>query len=182
MADPFIGEIRIFAFNFVPEGWAICEGQQLSVNQNKDLYAVIGTLYRGQAGSFFNLPAMQGLTPMGAGHASGLTPRRMGPVEGNEMVALTSNQVAPHQHQVTAYAAPDPLNAPSATVGLAGTRGQYDFSKADITPRWSTGFAPSAISPTFGNAIGGANPHENRQPYLSLNFCIALLGEVPLIP
>jgi len=181
MADPFMGEIRLFAFNYPPRDWAFCTGATFNPSQYQGLYAVIGNIYGGTPPQSSKLPNMLGQTPIGAGAGPGLTSRALGPVSGNEAVPLSSTQVTAHQHTVTAYAAANLSNAPSATVGLAGTANQFDFSKTNIDP-WvtTTGFAASAVSPALGNAVGAANPHENRQPFLNLNFCIALLGKYPV--
>ena len=183
MAEPFIGEIRLMAFNYAPQNWAYCAGQTMLVAQYQALAAVIGFQYGGDGRQTFKLPDMRGQTPIGAGEGQGLTPRKLGPVSGSETVSLSYSQVAGHQHQVTIYASPRPSNAPSGTVGLSGTVNQFDFSKTNIDP-WTTttGFASSAVLPALGNASGFANPHENRQPYLALSFCIALSGDFPVRP
>lgn len=166
MAQPFLGEIRIVAFGFPPKGWALCNGQTLSIAQNQALFAILGTFYGGDGARTFNLPNLQGAVPIGQGQGPGLTNRDIGSTGGSSSVTLTVGQIAMHQHAAnattTAATTSNPGNALLATAGLAN---------------FGTGGDPAQ----FGNLTytGSGQPHENRQPYLGLNFVIALSGIFP---
>jgi microcystin-dependent protein len=175
MSSPYIGEIRCFGFNFAPIDWAFCNGQPTSIAQYSALYAVIGTTYGGNGQTTFNLPNLQGQIPMHWGTATGVAPTVIGQVQGTANVTLTSQQIPSHTHAPTAAkstVAAERTNTPTATCFLADDKGP------DLA--WQT--APT-LSPQFaGNAIsqqGSSLPHDNMQPYLTLNFCISLAGIYP---
>jgi microcystin-dependent protein len=161
MADPFLSEIRITSFNFAPKGWALCNGQTLPINQNQALFSLLGTTYGGNGQTTFMLPNLQGRVPISWGMGNTL-----GQVGGSESVTLTLQQLPQHYHLV---------NVVNANAN-AGPAGNY-FGAANQLyqpPPPGTPLANSTISKT-----GGSQPHENRQPYLSLNFIIALQGIFP---
>lgn len=169
MADPFVAEIRVFGFNFAPRGWATCDGQILPISQNTALFSLLGTNYGGDGRSNFALPNLQDRFALNFGSAPGLTPRDLGETGGEAAVALTNAQMPQHNHGLNA--------APSASVtGPAG---------AVLAPPGNGALAyriPGALAPMSGESVGvvgNGNPHENRQPYLGLNFCIALQGVYP---
>ncbi|WP_420137975.1 phage tail protein [Sphingomonas sp.] len=182
MADPFYGEIRIFTYTFTPQDWVQCNGQQLSIQQYQVLYAVIGNQFGGDLVNYFNVPNLQGSAIYGAGNGAGLTPRVFGKSTGTSSVTLDdAAQLPRHQHNVTYYgpANADLTNAPTPTAHLARTIGQNDFTNTDVS---DTTLAYQMIGAAGGNASGISLPHENRQPYLALNFCMCAYGEFPLRP
>jgi len=173
MADPFTGEIRIFPFAFAPYNWAFCNGQPIQVSQNPALYAVIGTQYGGNTQAF-NLPTFQGSVPMHQGAGPGLTPRAVGQATGTLSVVLNSNQMPAHTHSLISYtAASNPLSTPTTDtyIGRASTGNAW----SDQTPN-------TTLAPQMMQITGANGAHENRQPYLALNFCICLYGDFPPKP
>lgn len=173
MADPFIGEIRIFALNFAPRDWAFCNGGLLPIAQNTALFAIIGTTYGGDGRSTLGLPNLQGRAPMHAGTGPGLTHRSLGQTGGVETVTLTEAQMANHAHVL---AGDEGETDEEGTTNPAGNRtGKFDASDVLYQPAANlTPMASGALVPT-----GGGGPHTNLQPYLSLNFCISLGGTFP---
>jgi len=169
MASPYIGEIRLVGFNFAPVGWAFCNGQLIPIAQNEALFAILGTIYGGDGQTTFALPNLQGRVPMHWGNGPGGFNTVIGEVQGTENVTLTINQIPQHDHSVSLRASSDEptTNRPSPTVYPA--RGYYAATADAATPMGQ---------PTFA-AAGGNQPHENRQPYLALNFIIATEGIFP---
>ena len=166
MAEPFIGEIRVVSFTFAPKGWAFCNGQLLAINQNQALFSILGTTYGGNGQTTFALPNLQGNTPI---HFAPNHP--LGEVGGTASVTLTAATVPPHQHTLSASADFADSSAPSGKVLGAKTR----FAPAVFA-------APANLvpmSPASVQAVGGSQPHNNMQPYLTLNFVIALVGIFP---
>jgi microcystin-dependent protein len=170
MADPFVAEIRIFPFNFAPKGWAFCNGQLLPISQNTALFSLLGTTYGGDGKSTFALPNLQGSAPMHPSQGPGLTLHDLGETGGSETVTLVQTEIPAHTHTMMA-AAQDPATAKlvsaQASFSISQGGGLYqDVRNADL--------APEAASLT-----GGSLPHNNLQPYLTLNFNIALQGVFP---
>lgn len=162
MASPFLGEIRLMSFNFPPKGWAFCSGQLLPINQNQALFALLGTMYGGDGRTTFALPDFRGRLPW---HFNASYPQ--GTRTGEEAHTVLASEMPAHTH--LAYAS-------SNTADQANPTGNY----------WANGgtaaYAPSADSTLAGPAIGstgGSQPHENRQPFLVISFCIALTGIFP---
>ena len=170
MANPFLGEIRIFAGNFAPIGWAACQGQILQISQNAALFSILGTNFGGNGTSTFGLPNFQAATPMDAGQGAGLTPRVVGEVGGSPTVTLLANQIPVHSHTISG------VTAPSASSNSPG--GNFLGDGRTLAP-----YAPAATgTPMAATAIGPAGgnvPHNNLQPYLTLFFIIALQGVYP---
>lgn len=174
MTEPFLGEIRIFAGNFAPEGWAFCNGQILSISQNSALYSIIGTTYGGDGRSTFALPNLQGRIPVNFGQGAGLSNRSLGLSYGSETVTLAANQMPSHGHSATIKGA------------NAGTTNQPQdnlFGKVPRTNMYST--PDAALSNMAEGSIslqnaGGSLAHNNMQPYLTLNFIIATSGIYPI--
>jgi microcystin-dependent protein len=173
MADPFVGEIRIFPFTFAPMGWAWCDGQLLPISQNTPLFALLGTTYGGNGKSNFALPDLQGRAPVQPGAGPGLSPRDLGETGGSATVTLLESEIPAHSHQLRA-ATQDPadVNIPSPTAAFAGSTGGTLYQSVSDTQ-----LAPEALGPT-----GGDQPHDNMQPYLTFNFNIALQGVFPQRP
>ena len=173
MADPFVAEIRIFPFNFAPKGWAFCDGQLLPLSQNTALFSLLGVTYGGDGKSNFALPNMQGNAPMHPGQGPGLSLHDLGEIGGSETVTLLTSEIPFHVHNIMALNSDfGNLNAPSPLRSLArsGNATAYQTnSSAGITQ-----MSPNALS-----ISGSSFPHNNMQPYLTLNFCIALQGVFP---
>jgi microcystin-dependent protein len=168
VANPYLGEIRIFPYNFAPSGWAICEGQVLSISQNTALFALIGTFYGGNGTSTFALPDLRGRVPLGQGQGVGLSSFTVGQVGGVEDVTLITSQIPAHNHPVTASEHKGTSHDAGGNVLALGTK--HEFATAPD----GTIMNAAMISPT-----GGGAPHENHQPYLALTPCIALQGIFP---
>ena len=171
MAQPYVGEIRMFAGNFNPAGWLFCEGQLLSISQNEVLFQLIGTTYGGDGQSTFRIPDLRGRVPIHQGTGPGLTARTIGQKAGVESVTLTVQQIPIHTHAMlgsTSNAnATAALNAVAGTIPIFGVRAYGKDAP-------STTLHPSSLSP-----VGGSQPHENRQPFLALHFIISLFGIFP---
>lgn len=173
MSEPFIAEIRIFAGNFAPRGWAFCDGQLLPISQHTALFSLIGTTYGGDGRSTTALPNMQGRAPMGAGRGPGLTARRQGEKVGAEMVSLTEAQMPSHNHAMfgSSNSIEDGTGVPEAR--LTGSDEEGDLNT--YAPAQNlTAFASDAMTTT-----GGGQPHNNMQPFISLSYIIALTGLYP---
>jgi microcystin-dependent protein len=170
MSDPFIAEIRIFAGNFAPRGWAFCNGQLLPIAQNTALFSLIGTTYGGDGRTTTGLPNLQGRAPMHPGSGPGLTTRRLGQSGGVETLTLTEAQMPQHTHtmQATQWMALD--DDPGSTEYPARARGAGIYAPAPA----SIQMAPESLPNE-----GGSQTHNNMQPYLAVNFIIALQGTYP---
>ena len=171
MADPFVAEIRIFPFNFVPKGWAACNGQLMPLSQNTALFALLGTTYGGDGKSTFALPNLVDRMPLHPGAGPGLSERSLGEKAGANTVALKAAEMPAHQHDLRHAGTAATTATPGMTVsfGNAGVAQIYSSAAGALAP-----LSPSALA-----SVGAAQPHENRQPYLALNFCIALQGVFP---
>ena len=176
MSDQFVAEIRIFPFNFPPTGWAFCDGQLLPISQNTALFSLLGTVYGGDGKSTFALPDMQGNAPMQPGQGTGLSLRDLGELSGTETVTLLTSEIPFHTHTMSASnAAADEEGQKDPTNAVPGVQqGSNQMYTALASPAV---MAPQALSPA-----GGSLPHNNMQPYLTLNFCIALQGIFPPRP
>ncbi len=163
MAEPFLSEIRIMSFGFPPKGWALCDGQLLPINQNQALFSLLGTTYGGDGRVNFGLPNLQGRTPIhvGSGHT-------LGERGGEQAHTLSISEIPTHTHAISAANNPADTNAASATTYL----GQQALTYTAATNL--TGLAPSEIA-----NVGGSQAHQNIQPFLVLNFSIALQGVFP---
>jgi microcystin-dependent protein len=175
MTQPFIGEIQLFGFNFNPRGWAFANGATLSIAQNTALFSLIGTIYGGNGQTTFQLPNFAGRAGCEQGNGPGLSPRSLGETFGVNTVTLISTQIPQHNHGINAYV-PGNSNAPVANGGLS--QPSLAANKTFNSSAPNTTFAPNMLSPSQG----GGFPHENQQPYLGVNFCIALQGIYPSFP
>lgn len=172
MADPFVAEIRIFPFNFPPKGWAFCNGQLLAISQNTALFSILGTTYGGDGKTTFALPNLQGAAPMHPGQWGGLSSRQLGEAGGVATVTLSVAEMPGHAHQIIG-GGPAETNDPSPNVILGTARGANIYAPPPGPPG-QVSMAPQALT-----SAGGSQPHNNMQPYLTLNFCIALQGIYP---
>lgn len=172
MADPFVAEVRIYPFNFAPKGWAFCNGQLMPISQNTALFSLLGTVYGGDGKSTFALPNLQGSACMHPGQGQGLSLRDLGEIGGSQYVTLLQSEMPAHTHTLSTSVRPaDSLNPG----GLSPGTGNNIYATAAGAPQVQ--MAPQALSVT-----GGSLPHNNMQPYLTLNFCIALQGVFPARP
>ena len=169
MAQPYVGEIRMFGGNFAPAGWELCNGQLLPISENETLFQLIGTTYGGDGESVFAVPDLQGRIPIHQGQGPGLSNRTVGEMAGVESVTLTTQQMPVHNHALIASLNLGVEKNPGNQMLAAGTNVQ--FFRA-IAP--SANMAPTVIGPA-----GGSQPHENVMPYLCINFIISLFGIFP---
>jgi microcystin-dependent protein len=170
MSEPFIAEIRIFAGDFAPRNWAFCDGQLLPIAQNTALFSLIGTTYGGDGRTTTALPDLQGRAPMHPGRGPGLTDRRLGESGGSETATLTMQSLPNHIHGLSASGLPGNASGAAGNV-FARTVGANPYVP------WNdllTFMAPEMLSET-----GGGQPHNNMQPFLAINFIIALQGLYP---
>jgi microcystin-dependent protein len=173
--DPYIGEVRCFGFNFAPTNWMLCNGQLLPIAQYTALFSIIGTFYGGNGTSNFALPNLQGQIPMHWGSSSGVPTTVIGEVQGQPQVSLISTQIPQHSHIIfsaTPGSTAERTAIPGNTSYLSEAKGSFVYQNPPVTP--NTPFSPKALSTS-----GGSQPHENMQPYLTLNFCIAIFGIFP---
>ena len=176
MSDQFVAEIRIFPFNFPPTGWAFCDGQLLPISQNTALFSLLGTTYGGDGKSTFALPNLQGSVPMQPGQGQGLSQRFLGEQSGTEAVTLLVSEIPIHTHQVDTDPFTGDKTVPAPDQVLANSAGGFLYVTAASNPPL-TQMAFQSLPPA-----GGSLPHNNMQPYLTLNFCIALQGIFPSRP
>ena len=171
MSEPFIAEIRIFAGNFAPRGWAFCNGALLPISQNTALFSLIGTTYGGDGRTTTALPNLEGRAPMHPGTGPGLTSRRLGEKSGTETVTLSSSQMPSHNHS---------LLADGSTGGPLGG-GANASNPVDNFVGASVKFhaAGSNVNMAAMGSVGGSQAHNNMQPYIAMNFIIALEGLYP---
>ena len=164
MGTPYLGEIRLVSFNFAPRGWALCNGQLLPINQNQALFSLLGTMYGGNGQTNFALPNLQGRTPLHRGNGF-----VQGEALGTEAVTLTTSEMPAHNHFVQATSANATTNTGASNLAYAkaGTAVYGPFGN------------PTALAAGTVSSVGGSQPHENRQPFLVLNACIALQGIFP---
>lgn len=176
--DPFIGQISLFPFDFAPRGWALCQGQALPISQNTALFSLLGTAYGGNGTSTFGLPDLRGRVAVSQGQGTGLQPYAMGDMAGAESVPLSAATTPAHSHpfygftgQATTNSPADALPAEPVAAGRGGTAPVNLYAASGS----SAPLAASQVNPV----IGGGMPHDNIQPFLVLNWCIALQGLYP---
>ena len=164
MSEPFLGEIRIFGFNFAPQGWAMCDGQLLPTKQNQSLYSLLGTTYGGDGQNTFALPDLRGRTPI---HKS--DDINMGQHGGDETVTLNLETMPTHTHTVQASEAVADTTKPAGAI----------FATTSSSEIYNQPANPNALRPDSLTPVGHDQPHNNMQPFQVLNFCIALQGSYP---
>lgn len=170
--DPFVGEIQIFAGNFAPRGWAFCNGQLLPISQNTALFSLLGTNYGGDGRSTFALPNLQGVVPIQWGQGAGLSDYVIGETGGQDTVTLLTSEIPSHTHQLKGTTDTGNTNSPSGNVLGENAGGVNNYSD-------STNSSMNALT---ANTAGSSLPHNNMQPYLTLNYIIALQGVFPPRP
>ena len=171
MSDPFVAEIRIFAGNFAPRGWAFCSGQLLPISQNTALFSLLGTTYGGNGQTTFALPDLQAKAPIGAGQGPGLSLRQLGQQGGTPTVTLTSSQNASHNHQARGLGGNNktsPIGNVWSTLGTTRTPPPLYSDAQNVQMN------AAALAPT-----GGGQAHQNMCPYLGVYYIIALVGVYP---
>ncbi|MCB1053687.1 MAG: phage tail protein [Acidobacteria bacterium] len=170
MSEPFLAEIKIVGFNFAPRGWAFCDGQILPINQNQSLYSLLGTTYGGDGRTSFALPDLRGRAPIHVGRADGGSLHALGSKSGEETHTLSANEMPQHRHLV--QASNTQANQTTVSGNLLGN------SLSELYVDSST---PDMVAMRSGTVthVGGSQAHNNMQPYLALNFCIALQGLFP---
>ena len=167
MSEPFLGMIIIVPYNFAPRGWAFCSGQILPIAQNTALFSLLGTTFGGNGQTTFALPDMRGRCALSSGQGPGLSSYTLGEVAGTETITLTVNQIPAHPHTVLANGESNTTGKPANN--YPATNGAYNPAND------GTQMAAGMIPPSGG----GNQPHDNMQPYLVLNYCIALEGIFP---
>jgi microcystin-dependent protein len=165
MAEPFLSEIRIMSFGFPPKGWALCDGQLLPINQNQALFSLLGTTYGGDGRVNFGLPNLQGRTPihMGGSHT-------LGERGGEQAHTLSISEIPTHTHVAKATATPATTTTPTSSLMLA---------ESTVQSLYGTATNLQAMAPNAVANVGGSQAHLNMQPFLVLNFSIALQGIFP---
>jgi len=168
--DPYVGEIRLFAGTYAPRGWMLCEGQTLQVMENQVLFTVIGNMYGGDGRTTFKLPDLRGRAPVHQGTGPGLTPRAIGSTAGDATVTLTYSQMPVHTHDAQSAGTVNDESPIGKVWGTVGSKSAKIYSSKLDTP----------MNPALIASVGGNQAHNNMQPYLGLNFIIALEGVYPL--
>lgn len=175
MSDPFVAEIRMFAGNFAPTGWAQCDGQLLPISQNTALFSLLGTYYGGDGKSTFALPDLQGAAPMQQGQGAGLSERFLGEASGSSSVTLLVSETPLHAHSLLASTldpADNRVPAPNMSLAIPPSGVAYSNAASPLVQMSFRELAPS----------GGDLPHNNMPPYLTVNFIIAMQGVFPQRP
>src|SRR5262245_57869526 len=166
---PYVGEIRMFAGNFAPNGWMFCEGQSLPISENEVLFQLIGTTYGGDGEETFNLPNLASRVPIHMGTGPDGTTYQLGEMAGTEQETLTTQQIPNHTHALLASTAVGTVNTPSGNV-----------TSQSVSVKMYVADTPSgAMNANSVTPVGGSQPHENTQPFLCINFIISLFGVFP---
>ena len=164
MSEPFLAELKIVSFNFPPKGWALCNGQLLPINQNQALFSLLGTMYGGNGSTNFALPNLRGRIPIHVGNG-----HTQGEAAGSDSVTLNIQQLPTHVHFLQASNVNATTDTPDSSVALATSALDLYRSPTNLV----------TMEPGTVSSVGGSQPHENRQPYLVLNYIIALQGIFP---
>jgi len=173
MSSPFVAEIRMWACNFAPTGWAQCNGQLLPISQNTALFSLLGTFYGGDGKSTFALPDLQGSTPLGQGHGAGLSDYFLGQQSGTDFVTLLQSEMPFHTHFLQDQGIDDAeVNFPTANTVLTKSLNGDAFAPRSAGNIVNLNFEAVSVA-------GGSLPHNNDMPFLVVNFCIAMQGVFP---
>lgn len=174
MSEPYLGEIRLFGFGRVPQGWYACNGDLLPISQNDALYALIGTTYGGDGQNTFGVPDMRGRVPVHQGQGTGLSNYIIGQRAGSESVTLTGSQMPQHTHTMIATPLTATAKTPAPNLELGALNGDTLY----VTDTSGAG-NPTAASPLSVSLAGGSAPHDNLMPTLTVQYCIATSGIFP---
>jgi microcystin-dependent protein len=177
MSEPFLGEIRMVSWNFAANGWALCNGQMMPISQYQALFALLGTTYGGNGTTTFALPNLQGRVPIHQGAGLGLSPYTIGESSGSENITLLANQMPTHNHLMGVSNLPGTVADPTNAILAQGNSGA-GRSPVPVSNYVSTA-ATGTLAPTAIASSGGNQPHSNIQPFLCINFIIALNGIFP---
>lgn len=169
MPEPYIGEIRMFAGNFPPAGWAFCDGQTLAIAENDTLFNLIGTTYGGDGQTTFNLPNLASRVPIHMGTGPDGTTYQLGEMAGTEQETLTVQQIPIHNHALLATSATGTLSSPTSNM----------LSDSPNIKLYTAQVPGQALNASSVTPVGGSQPHENVQPFLCINFIISLFGVFP---
>jgi microcystin-dependent protein len=172
MGQPFVGQVIAVGFNFVPAGWLSCDGSLQPISEYEALYALIGTTYGGNGTTTFGMPDLRGRSPVDAGQGAGLSTYVMGQIAGAEAVTLTASQIGSHSHQLVGSSQTGTITVPAGTVAI----GQVVNAEVSV---FAAAPATTALSGTAIGPFGGSLPHENRQPFLTINYIICYAGIFP---
>lgn len=167
--EPLIGQIILFAGNFAPRGWALCQGQLLSISQHAALFSILGTTYGGNGKTTFALPDLRGCVPIGAGQGTQLSPHQLGDRGGSETVTLTEAQLPTHTHTLQASTATAASKDPANNL----------LAKSRVLPSYATTDSLIEMHKTSIASTGAGQPHNNMPPFLTLNYIIAIEGIFP---
>jgi microcystin-dependent protein len=173
MSQPFVGQIVAVGFNFAPVGWAFCNGQTLDISQYTTLYQLIGTTYGGNGVTTFNVPNLCGRVAVSLGQGPGLSNYVIGQAAGTEAVTLSMPNMPVHTHSLVGTSVAATAANPGSTVILGSSATDVDIYAAP------SGNPTALASASIGSSGGGSQPHENRQPFLTINYIIALSGIYP---
>ncbi|WP_266158284.1 phage tail protein [Dyella silvatica] len=174
MTTPFVGEIQLFGFNFAPYGWSQCNGATLAISQNTALFSLIGAYYGGNGTQTFQLPNLFDQAACSQGSAPGLTPRNIGEKFGEDSVTVLVSNMPTHTHGFELHTQRDITKCTNVPVA-----GDSLLIPTKVSPYLPTVAPNTNFSPNMLGPIGGSQPHENQQPYLAINYCIALVGVFP---
>jgi microcystin-dependent protein len=180
MTSPYIGELRPFPYNFAPRGWAFCDGQILAISQNTALFSILGTTYGGNGQTTFALPDLRSRSPIHTGQGPGLSPYVLGEQAGEDTVTLLTTEIPSHNHTMTTRNDPttDANYVAAPVAGYFVSRYLYHVNSSALAwTKATTG--PTALHANTVSAAGSGTPHANRQPYLTINWCIATQGIFP---
>jgi microcystin-dependent protein len=169
MSEPFLAEVRIVGFNFAPRGWAFCDGQILPINQNQSLYSLLGTTYGGDGRTTFALPDLRGRVPIHVGRSNGGPVHTLGQKSGEETHTLSVSEMPQHTHEARASATDGNTVNTTGSILARTTQGIYEQGAGNLV---------ETRAGTITN-VGGSQAHNNMQPYLAVDFCIALRGLFP---
>jgi microcystin-dependent protein len=175
--DPYIGQIEAFGFNYAPKGWAQCNGQLLSIAQNSALFSLIGTYYGGDGRTTFALPDLRGRVALNQGQGPGLSNYVIGQTSGTESVTLTTDQIPSHSHIATLRGNSEEANSQEASNKSFGVAENNIYNSNNPENGETLNSGSVQVAP-----VGGNQPHNNMQPYLTVNYCIALVGVFPPRP
>jgi microcystin-dependent protein len=181
MTQPFVGEIKAFGFNFNPTRWALCQGQLLPISSNTALFSILGTTYGGNGTTNFGLPDLRGRIPMGNGNGAGLSPRVLGEESGTETVTVLSTEMASHNHSAGSKNDPGGDSSYTNVPATGLIMSHYVFEPGSEGSAYAATLNPGAttLHPLALTFTGGSLPHQNLQPLLCINWCIATQGIFP---